>query len=112
MDDEMSENKIMKDIQVAMSIVGARVFRNNVGLFETKDGRKIKTGLCVGSSDLIGFDRKGRFIAIEVKRPGGERRIEQKRFIELVNSFGGIAFFADSQEDALRKYKEATSDKF
>jgi len=58
-------------------------------------------GLCKGSSDLIGMRREdGRFVAIEVKRPGGNRRPEQHNFIELVRSFGGLAGFAENIEQA------------
>ena len=61
----------------------------------------LRYGLCEGSSDLIGMRRSdGKFVAIEVKAPTGRRRPEQKLFVELVQSFGGLAGFASSVEEA------------
>lgn len=79
-----------------------RLFRNTVGLFETKDGRKIQTGLCTGSSDLIGWTvreisqadvgkRVAVFTAIEVKSERVKTTDEQKRFLAAVEASGGIA---------------------
>lgn len=88
----------------------ARLFRNNVGLFETKGGHLVKTGLCAGSSDLIGFSSKivtqdmvGKkiaiFTAIEVKTKKGRSSKDQMNFISAVKNFGGIAGVARSKED-------------
>jgi len=110
----MKESDISRAIQLALTQLGARAFRNNVGLFETKDGRPIRTGLCVGSSDLIGWTHTGRFLAIEVKTKKGEaktkkKRLEQQRnFIKQVNNFGGVGFFADSVESMIKQYRERT----
>ena len=90
-----------------MSSLGVRLFRNNVGLFTTDTGSKIKTGLCNGSSDLVGFDSKGKFIAIEVKTKTGKLSEDQSRFIDVVNSVGGIAYVARSTDEAITKYKES-----
>jgi hypothetical protein len=90
----------------------ARLFRNNVGLFKTKDGRNIQTGLCVGSSDLIGFktitvtpemvgQKVAIFTAIEVKTEKGKVSPEQSKFIEIVRSFGGIGAVVRSVDDAV-----------
>ena len=111
----MKESDISRGIRIALSLLGARVFVNTVGLFETVDGRIIHAGLCVGSSDLIGWTHDGRFLAIEVKIPGGKsktnkKRLEgQKNFIYQVNRSGGVAFFADSADEAVRLYRERTA---
>lgn len=102
----MREGKILREIRLALTKEGARVFRNNTGLFKTKDGRTIRTGLCVGSSDLIGWTKDGRFLAVEVKRPGGRKRIEQIFFIDKVVQSGGVAFFSTSPEDTVKNLKE------
>ena len=85
----------------------------------TQARQPVRYGLCndshqlnerFKSSDLIGLVRHlvtpadvgrtiGRFIAIEVKRPGWQysgsgREVAQTRFIELVKSYGGLAQFA------------------
>ena len=110
----MKESDISRSIQISLTQEGARAFLNTVGLFETKDGRVIHTGLCKGSSDLIGWTHDGKFLAIEVKAPGGikktnkKRLDQQKNFINQVNLIGGVGFFADSVEDAVQQYKERT----
>jgi hypothetical protein len=88
-----------------------RLFRNNVGLFKTFDGRRIKTGLCNGSSDIIGWtpvtvtedmvgDTVAVFTAIEVKKPNGRATDQQLNFIDNVRVDGGYAGIAKSTEDA------------
>lgn len=57
-------------------------------------------GLCKGSSDLIGLRRDGRFVALEVKTLRGRHRPEQERYVELVQSFKGLAGFVTSVEEA------------
>jgi penicillin-binding protein-related factor A (putative recombinase) len=56
-----------------------------------------------GVSDILGV-YQGRFLAIEVKDPQNKERPElQKNFINQVNSFGGIGFFATSIEDVKKE---------
>jgi hypothetical protein len=105
----MSESVVLKKIMIAMSRVGGRVFRNNVGFFKTVDGRFIATGLCSGSTDLIGWtsiiitpEMVGKkiavFTAIEAKKEDFKltksmaKHIEhQINFIETVKKAGGIS---------------------
>lgn len=102
---KMTESDTMRSIQIKMTELGHRVFRNNCGLFFTKDGRPVKTGLCVGSSDLIGLlgDKSGRILAIEVKSKNGKISKDQESFINMINSMGGVAFFARSVEESVDK---------
>jgi hypothetical protein len=72
--------------------------------------RPYKCGLGSGTSDLVGWQTTiikpehvgkpfARFLAAELKRPGGGRRTpEQIAFIRSVVTAGGIGFFADSVE--------------
>jgi hypothetical protein len=100
----MGEADLMRRIQVALSANGARLFRNNVGVLKDARGQYVAYGLCKGSSDLIGWTKTGRFLAIEVKTEGGKTTEEQKRFIEAVNLSGGLAFVARSVDEAIEKY--------
>ena len=107
----MSESKKNQPVvMLAASECGATIFRNNVGLFKLKDNRYIRTGLCVGSSDLIGWKttevteemvghKIAVFVAIEVKTKTGKTSDKQENFIKQVNSAGGIAFVARDAED-------------
>lgn len=101
-----SESAILASIRL-LSRGAVRLFRNNVGVLLTEDGRKVRVGLCNGSSDLIGWQtrviggqRVAVFTAIEVKRPGGQVTDEQQRFLQAVADAGGIAGVAHSEQEA------------
>lgn len=96
-----SESVILRKIMLAASKVGARLFRNNVGFAKYGDV-VVKYGVGnPGGSDLIGIAPDGRFLAIEVKKPGEYPTPEQRRFIEGVIAAGGIAGVARSEEEAV-----------
>ncbi len=111
----MSEAKLMHAIQMEVSRLGGRVFRNNVGIFTGSDGSFVRTGLAVGSSDLIGWFPDNRaltvthwttravFLAIEIKSSKGRLRPEQKQFIDCVKKAGGLAFVARSVDDVRKE---------
>jgi len=114
-----SEQAIQQAIRLAAPRYATILYRNNVGACQTADGRQIRYGLAndsaqinreFKSSDLIGITRRvitsdmvgqiiGIFTSIEVKREGWsyhgtEREQAQQRWIELIQSNGGIAQFA------------------
>lgn len=96
----MSEAAILKRVMLEASKLGLRVFRNQNGKYELKDGRWISSGLVVGASDLIGFQiGTGFFVAIEVKRPGGRISPEQLNFLAQVNKAGGIGIICDDEKN-------------
>lgn len=112
----MSESSLMRSIQLCLSSLGVRVLRNNVGMLEDKQGTKVRYGLCVGSSDLIGWypvtitpEMVGKkiaiFTAVEVKTPTGRLTKEQVNFLDAIKSAGGIAFVSRSVEEAERFIK-------
>jgi hypothetical protein len=109
----MQETELQNRIRLAIGrLTNVRLFRNNVGLFKTIDGRSVQTGLCVGSSDLIGFTSKiitpdmvgqkvAIFTAIEVKTPKGKVSDTQYNFMNLVANHGGISSIVRSIDEAL-----------
>lgn len=101
----MTESDIMRKIQLFVTKEGHRVFRNNVGLFMAEKGNMVRTGLCVGSCDLIGLTNTGRFLAIEVKTKSGKLSEPQRLFIDGVNRMGGIAIVAHSVDDVIIQLK-------
>jgi hypothetical protein len=44
-----------------------------------------------GSADIIGCLPDGRFLAVEVKAPGGRLSPEQREFLEDIRGLGGFA---------------------
>ena len=110
----MKEQPLHKRIMLASSRGSARLWRNNVGALQDKEGRWVKYGIAnPGGSDLIGFRtitvlpehvgmRIAIFTALEVKQKSGRIRPEQQVFIDLVKSKGGIAGVVRSVEEAER----------
>lgn len=112
----MNEATIMKEIQIAVSKLGHRVFRNNSGKLKNDRGQYVHYGLGNGTSDLIGWttvtitpEMVGKkvaiFTAVEVKTEKGKVSDDQDTFIWRVNIAGGIAFVARSSDDAVHKIK-------
>ena len=59
----------------------------------------------VGVPDLlVGY--KGRFFAMEVKRPGGRLTPAQAKVIEEIKSSGSVAGRVESVEDAMKLLEE------
>jgi hypothetical protein len=119
------EINIQRNIMLAVSKAGARIFRNNVGTawagksYAAKDGKRvienaqlIRFGLCTGSSDLIGWKsltitpemvgtKVAIFCAVEVKTFKGRARDEQKNFIDKLTNDGGFAGVARTEDEAV-----------
>lgn len=75
--------------------------RMNTGAATTEAGGFIRFAFR-GCPDIIGQLTDGRFLGIEVKRPGGKVSPEQAAFIERVNRHHGVACVAYSVEDVER----------
>ena len=97
-----SEANIQGDIMIALASAVCLIWRQNTGVLPDENGRPIKFGLCVGSSDLIGVAPDGRFLAIEVKSAIGQPTDAQNRFIDAVRAKGGRAGIARCADDALK----------
>jgi hypothetical protein len=110
----MNESLLLKAVLSSAHHYKCKLYRNNVGLFETinKGGkrRKVRTGLCKGSSDGIGYtikevtqnmvgDKIAIFTAIETKVGKNKASPEQEMFIDEVNRNGGIAGIVRDPEE-------------
>lgn len=114
---------------LAFTNVGARVFRNQVGegwygktrfagkgpifgkpIVTIENPRRLVAGLCVGSSDLIGWQsieirpemvgqRVAVFTAIEGKTGRTPTSDEQDNFLEAVREAGGIALIVRDEAE-------------
>lgn len=117
----MIETTLMKKVQIIASSIGARLFRNQVGTYKTIDKqgqvRYLSSGLCKGSSDLIGWrqliitkdmvgHRMAQFTAVEVKTPGGIVSDEQIAFIGAVRNAGGLGFVCRTEKDAYDQFSQ------
>jgi hypothetical protein len=97
-----SESMVMREVIVAASERGHRLFRNNVGV--AKYGKTtVPYGLGVGSPDLVGWTSKGEFVAIEVKAPGKKPKPHQDQWMEAAKQSCPVLRigWADSVERAM-----------
>ena len=97
----MSEAAILHETMLALSDAGCTVFRANVGLFFTRDGRPLKTGLPVGFADLFGHRPDGRAFYVEIKSETGRVRPQQWQFLKAMRARGAIALVARSAAEAV-----------
>lgn len=98
-----TESQIQKSILDYCKLKNILIFKHrNVGIYKQAtnqyiplaDGEK-------GISDIIGCLKDGRFLAIEVKRPGAKPSADQNAFLEKVRDRNGVAFWTDSLEEAI-----------
>ena len=103
------ETKIQNKIMMDMSKKGYLVWRNQVGLFKTMDGRTVNIGI-KGSSDLMAIkptvitpDMVGQtlavFVAVEVKTATGRQSEPQKKWQKAVEKLGVKYILARSEND-------------
>ena len=79
----------------------AFVERINSGAYKSAAGHYVRFGF-VGCPDILGMLKDGRFLAIEVKRPGGNPTGDQVEFLGVVARWHGVAFVAWSADDVAR----------
>lgn len=105
----LTESRVVRQCLLRASRLGARLFRNNVGRLKVGE-RWVQYGLCVGSSDLIGWmpvtvtpEMVGTtvavFVAIEAKTISGALRPEQRAFLQATRDAGAIAEVVRSVAD-------------
>lgn len=103
------ETKIQNRIMMDMSEKGYLVWRNQVGLFKTLDGRTVNIGI-KGSSDLMAIkptvitpEMVGQtlavFVAVEVKTATGRQSEPQKKWQKAVEKLGVKYILARSEDD-------------
>ena len=103
------ETKIQNRIMMDMSEKGYLVWRNQVGLFKTLDGRTVNIGI-KGSSDLMAVkptvitpEMVGQtlavFVAVEVKTATGRQSEPQKKWQKAVEKLGVKYIIARSESD-------------
>lgn len=132
----MSEQIVQQRILLAHGSGDSRLWRNNVGTgwagastkvtagnlrataqslrpgdVVIRSGRPLHAGLCIGSSDLVGYrseivtsqmvgSRVAVFAAVEVKSSTGRPTAQQTRFLDHIRNAGGRSGIARSIDDA------------
>ena len=90
----MSEKRIEHQIRQYLDSIGAWHIKTHGNMFSR-----------AGTPDIIAVV-KGKFVAIEVKRPGGVVSPLQAANIELIKKAGGIAFVAYSLEETKEYFEK------
>ncbi len=118
-DSHTPEAALLRSLLLVSSKLGATVFRNQVGQYRLakpgcmecqRFGRIIRSGLAVGSSDLIGWlpvtitpahvgKRLAVFVGVEAKAEDGRLRPEQKAFLAALQRAGAVCGVARSIDD-------------
>ena len=106
---DVPESAVVAEVKEIIKATGIKLQRINTGCFVIGTGanrRFIKTA-DAGTCDFEGYDNRGRFCAIECKRPvGGKLSPAQKWRIDDINAKGGVAFVAHSGNEALEQLKD------
>lgn len=107
-----SEADVQTGTVAAAARLNIRLLRNNSGVMFNPNGQPVRFGLgntskklnrVFKSSDLIGFDHFGFFIAVECKEPGWkftgtERETAQFNFLNCAASNGAFGAFISHPE--------------
>lgn len=107
----MTETSLVRSLLTRATAFSARLFRNNTGMLKDERGIYVRYGLCVGSSDVIGWTpivitpaMVGRtvavFTAFECKVGRNTTTTKQGAFLAAVHQQGGIAAVVRRVEDA------------
>ena len=103
-----SEREIQKSIFDYLSLVGINAWRTNSGInFSSYKEKQYIVRLAPrGTPDIIGFLNDGKFLGIEVKKPGGIVSDDQTIFLDKINKAGGVGFVAYSVDDVIKTFKK------
>jgi hypothetical protein len=99
-----SEADVQKSILAYLKYMGVRAWRQNVGAVSAEhNGRKrfVRFGER-GAADVHGVLPGGRYIAVEVKKPGKKPTDAQLLWLRAIDAAGGLAFWASSVEEVQR----------
>jgi len=94
-----SESRLKAQVELFLSEKGYIPLRLNVGLFYTKNGYPIRTGLPKGTSDLLAISPSGQAVFIETKVHPRKPTAEQLNFIRVMQKQGAIAGVVYSIDD-------------
>ena len=106
------EHEIQDEIRYMLALNGHEVYRANVGLMKTADGKRgMSTGLPAGFPDLFGSRKgDGKTFYIEVKNKRGKRRPKQIAFAKDHANKPVIYGVARSAEEALNIVENGIND--
>lgn len=98
------ERDIQRSVLDLLALLKIRAWRiNQQGVPLHNGSGKYRPGPTRGMSDVIAaLPPNGRWLAVEIKRPGKKATPAQQKFLDQVNSVGGLAFVATSADEVRR----------
>lgn len=102
-----TESGVAAAVVAAAAARGIALWRNNVGACRTAGGGFMRFGLGNdrpgggGSPDYVGILPGGRFIGVEVKRPGARPSPAQLAWGDVIRRAGGVWIWCDSVDGFL-----------
>jgi hypothetical protein len=93
------EQDLVKPALQLLALRGVFAWRNNSGaICATSNGKRrfVRFGGMPGSADVLGVLPGGRFLGIELKKPGGKPTAKQEAFLAAVRAAGGVAWVVSS----------------
>lgn len=99
------EKEIQSVLLEYLALVGIKAWRQNSGAFKSESGHFYRFSSIKGQSDIIGLLPSGKFLAVEVKRPGKLPSPDQINFINMVRGSQGVAIVAHSLEELMFELK-------
>lgn len=76
--------------------------KENVRLVKALKESYRKSNERIGASDILGFSKTGKFIAIEIKGKKDQPSIEQQSFLKEVADKGGIAILVAEEPEKIK----------
>lgn len=105
----MTEAELQAEILLAVgSRPDCRIWRNNTGVGRTLSGQRVIRFGLLGSADLLGILRGGRFLAVEVKTKRGRQSEAQRNFQRMIESMGGVYVLARDVQTVVDVIDEET----
>lgn len=119
----MGEKKIQTDVLLKFgALPNLRIWRQNTGkaygysvvanALARAGAAEVLKGLPLtkygtpGAPDIHGIIEGGRYLAIEVKRPGDDLEDEQKNWRRMFEGLGGLYVLAHSTEEVSRELQQ------
>ncbi len=107
----MPEKSLGVRVRLAAPKHNARLFRNQVGHYLLADGRRLTSGLGVGSPDLIGWqsvtitpemvgNQVAMFVGLELKTGNKKPTAKQEAWLKAIHGAGGLARVIRSEQEA------------
>jgi hypothetical protein len=100
------ESRVKAEVLKYLKLRQIKAWSNPSGAVRIRPGKFMSFGL-KGSADILGCLPDGRFLAVEVKAPGGRLSPEQRQFLADIKALGGLAAVVRGWKELDQALREA-----